>query len=191
MSEAEKTTPPDPFDLANLRLDQSFIESAGVKKLLTTVHVGKPGKQDFIRVHPDKSYRDVVALVVLEDDREIYLVTPSIARELEGEYKPFTLYTAVNMQGVVRLWNVRMPDPDGRIDLWQQSSAEGAQRAMTQWVRVKADMNLRAYQIHVSDSVAEPAWPEQTFQELVRIAFQGRLVDRLDHPVVKRLRGIS
>jgi hypothetical protein len=28
-----------------------------------------------------------------------------------------------------------------------------------------------------------------TFQELVRIAFRDRLVSRLDHPVIKRLRG--
>ena len=31
---------PDPFDLGNLRLDQSFAETAGVKKLLHTVPVG-------------------------------------------------------------------------------------------------------------------------------------------------------
>ena len=31
----------DPFDLASLRLDPSFIETAGVKKLLTTVPVGQ------------------------------------------------------------------------------------------------------------------------------------------------------
>jgi hypothetical protein len=61
---------------------------------------------------------------------------------------------------------------------------------MKHWVRVRADMNLRAYQIHVWDSAAEPLWPEQTFHELLRIAFQDRLVDRMDHPVVKRLRGI-
>jgi hypothetical protein len=106
---------PDPFDPASLRLDQSFVESAGVRKLLTVVHVGKPNKQDFVRVHPDEAYRSVVALIELEDDREIYLVPPAIARELVGEYKPCTLYTCVNMQGVVRLWPVKMPDPDGRI----------------------------------------------------------------------------
>ena len=33
---------PDPFDLNKLRLDQSFVESAGVKKLLTKVPVRKP-----------------------------------------------------------------------------------------------------------------------------------------------------
>ncbi len=41
------------FDPASLRLSQNFHESLGVKKALITVPVRKPGKQDFIRVHPD------------------------------------------------------------------------------------------------------------------------------------------
>jgi hypothetical protein len=57
----------DPFDLTRFRLDQSFTEMIGVKKLLTTVPVRKPGKQDFIRVHPDPNYRLDVALIVLKD----------------------------------------------------------------------------------------------------------------------------
>ena len=36
------TTPPDPFDLASLRLNPSFLETAGVKKLITTVPSHKP-----------------------------------------------------------------------------------------------------------------------------------------------------
>ena len=46
-------TPPDPFNPDNLRLSQSFAETVGVKKLLTTVPVRKPSPQDFVRVHPD------------------------------------------------------------------------------------------------------------------------------------------
>ncbi len=45
------TSPPDPFgNLAALRLGQSFADTVGVKKLLTTVPVRKPGRQDFTRV---------------------------------------------------------------------------------------------------------------------------------------------
>jgi hypothetical protein len=45
---------PSPFDnLSALRLDQSYADSSGVKKLLTTVPVRKPNRQDFVRVHPD------------------------------------------------------------------------------------------------------------------------------------------
>ena len=48
----------DPFDPANLRLSQAFTETAGVKKLLTTIPVRKPGAQDFVRVHPSPEYRE-------------------------------------------------------------------------------------------------------------------------------------
>jgi predicted DNA-binding transcriptional regulator AlpA len=46
-------TGPNPFDPAALRLDQSYADTVGVKKLLTTVPVRKPNRQDFVRVHAD------------------------------------------------------------------------------------------------------------------------------------------
>ena len=46
----------NPFDdLMSLRLDQSYADTVGVKKLLTTVPVRKPHRQEFVRVHPDPS----------------------------------------------------------------------------------------------------------------------------------------
>jgi hypothetical protein len=40
-------------------------------------------------------------------------------------------------------------------------------------------------------TIPDPVWPELSFQELLRIAFRDRLVDRLDHAVIKRLRGLT
>ena len=61
---------------------------------------------------------------------------------------------------------------------------------MHNWIRIKANMSLGANDIfEASGTIPDPEWPEQTFQELLRIAFKDRLVDRLDHPVIKRLRG--
>jgi hypothetical protein len=76
----------DPYDLSNLRLNQSFVELAAVKKLLTSVPVRKPNPQDFIRVHPDPQYRAALVIIELRDDRETYLVRPSIARDLPNEF---------------------------------------------------------------------------------------------------------
>ena len=45
------------FDPAALRLNQSFADTVGVKKLTTTVPVRKPNRQDFVRVHPRPEYR--------------------------------------------------------------------------------------------------------------------------------------
>jgi hypothetical protein len=139
-SEATNAPPPDPFDLNLLRLDQSFVEAAGVKKLITTVPVRRPNPQDFIRVRAEPDYRETLALIELRDDRETYLLTPDIARQLPGEYVMATLYTAINRQGVVSLWPVKLPPPDGRVIEWHRSAAEAAELAMKKWVRLKANM---------------------------------------------------
>jgi hypothetical protein len=181
----------DPFDLANLRLDQSFVEGAGVKKLLMTMPVRKPNPQEFVRVHPDPEYRAALAVIELKDDREMYLLTPNIARELPGEFVMVMLYTAINRQGVLFFWPVRLPASDGRINEWHRSAAEAAELAMQHWVRVKANLSLGAYEIfEAASTIADPEWPQLSFQELLRIAFRDRLIDRLDHPVINRLRGL-
>jgi hypothetical protein len=182
----------DPFDLANLRLNQSFVDSAGVKKLLTTVPVRRPNPQDFVRVHADAEYRAALAIIELKEDREIYLVPLAVARELPGEFVMATVYTAINRQGVVHLWPVRLPATDGRILEWHRSAAEAAELAMLRWVRIKANMSLGAYEMfQAAGTIPDPEWPELSFQELLRIGFRDRLVDHVDHAVVKRLRGLA
>jgi hypothetical protein len=180
----------DPFDLKNLRLSQDFVENAGVKRLITTIPVGKPKDQDFVRVHPDPQYRAALATIDLRDERETYLLPPPIARELPGEFAMNMLFTAINRQGVVRLWPVKLPAPDGRTLEWHRSAMEAAHHAMKRWVRVKANMSLGAYEIWEAEaSIPDPEWPELPFQELVRIGFKDKLITGFDHPVIKRLRG--
>jgi hypothetical protein len=189
---APTAAPPDPFDIASLRLNPAFLETAGVKKLLTTVPARKPSPQDFVRVHPAPEYRENFAMIDLKDDREDYLVRPETLQELAGEVVLKTVFTAINRQGVVFLWPVRLPAPDDRKSEWSRSAREAAEMAMTRWVRMKANMSLGAYEITVAEAVmADPIWPELSFQELVRIAYRDRMVTTTDHPVVKRLRGLS
>jgi hypothetical protein len=193
--EAEKTekaeeAKQDNFNLESLRLDQSFLETS-VKKLLLTVPVRRrPSNQDFIRVHPDPAYRANLAIVELRDEREIYLLQPHIARGLPGEFSLATIYTAVNRQGVCFLWPVKLPMPDGRVIEWHRAAAEAAELAMTRWVRVKANMSLGAYDIIAAQGVIpDPVWPEEPFEELLRLGFRSYFVSSFDHPLVKRLIG--
>ena len=105
----DTTTDPllDPFDPANLRLSQAFVETAGVKKLLTTVPVRKPSAQDFVRVHPGPDYRDNFPIIELKDEREEYIVVNGLVPELTGEFVTKTLFTAVNRQGTLFFWPAR------------------------------------------------------------------------------------
>jgi hypothetical protein len=192
IANVEAAQTPDPFDLSNLRLSQSFTETAGVRKLLKTVPVHKPNPQDFVRVHPSSDYRDNFPVIELKDEREEYVITVGLVPELIGEFVSKTLFTAMNRQGVVFLWPVRLPDPEGKQMEWWRSMREAAELAMTQWLRTKANMSLGAYEMYVAEStMSEPVWPEAPYQELIRLAFRDRLISSLDHPVIKRLRGLA
>jgi hypothetical protein len=186
----QQASTPDPFDPTNLRLSQSFVETADVKKLLTTVPVRKPSPQDFVRVHPDSAYRENFPIIELKDEREEYIVVADLVPALVGEFVTKTLFTAINRQGTVFFWPVRLPSPDGKNLDWWRSGREAAELAMKSWIRVRANMNLGAYDIFQAESViADPEWPQLGFWELIKIAFRDHLVDRIDHPVIKRLRG--
>jgi hypothetical protein len=138
---------PDPFNPANLRFSQSFVETAGVKKLLTTVPVRKPSPQDFVRVHSDPAYRENFPIIELKDEREEYIVVVDLVPALIGEFVTKTLFTAINRQGTVFFWPVRLPSPDGKNLDWWRSGREAAELAMKSWIRVRANMNLGAYDI--------------------------------------------
>ena len=183
----------DPFsNLDNLRIDPGYLHQPAAKKLLTTVPVRKPGKQDFFRVHPSANYRITTALIELKDEREVYVVHPHFVPELgEGEHFVACLYLVINRQKTLSIWPVRLPAPDGRQMAWHTSAMEAAELAMKKWVRIVPNMNLGANEIHAAErDFDDPEWPEQPFAEILKIAFKGRLIENSDHPVVQRLRGL-
>ena len=187
-----KETSFDPFDPVNLRLDPEYLKTGGVKKLLTTVPVRKPNKQDFIRVHPEPDYRLCdVAIIELREERESYLVLPSYAQQVDPMlFSHCNLYLSINRQKVVYLWPVKLPGPEGRVSNWHSSALEAAEKAMDQWVKVVANMALGAYEISVAQNpLSDPEWPELALRDLLQIGFKGRIIDGPEHPVIQRLIG--
>ena len=60
------------------------------------------------------------------------------------------------------------------------------------WVRVVANQGVGGYEIiSAAGDLAPPAWPAMSFVDLLEIALRDRLIDTLDHPILKRLRGES
>jgi hypothetical protein len=185
--------PSDIWSPEALRIDQSVLNTGAAKKLLTTVPVRKPNKQDFVRVNSDPAYRLTVGLIELKDNRETFLVLPAVSQELsESEFFLATLYLTMNRQKVLSVWPVKLPVADGRINEWHASAAAAAERAMRNWIRLAANMSLGAYEI--SEAIAnygEPEWPNTPFMEILKIAFKNRLIDSSDHAVIQQLRGLA
>jgi hypothetical protein len=181
----------DPFDLESLRLSQDF-EVPGLQKEILSVPVRKPSKEHWVRVHPSEDYYIKTGVLELKEERELYLVAPDLWPELavESTFGPRGLYTSMNRQGVLFIWPIKLPDPGGRMNPWHQSALDAVGRAKERWVRVVPNMSLGGYELYSSTGdIPEPEWPDLTMQEIIRLAFKDLLIDSLDHPVLKGLRG--
>jgi hypothetical protein len=182
----------DPFDLEALKIGQDFLDTIRPKKKQTSIQVRKPSKEWFVRVHPDPKFRLQTVAIELKEDRELYLVAPSIRNNLTSEttFCPILLLLATTRQNTAFLWPLKLPGADGRSNSWTLSAKAAAQDAMAQWIRVVPNMQAGGYDvITLSVPVPEPTWPEMSFDEIVRTAFKDAMIDDIDHPVLAKLRG--
>jgi hypothetical protein len=152
--------------------------------------VRKPNKQEFIRVHPDGSYRMNVGLLRMEPDREVFLVVPALHDTISVELTSATLFTFVTSQGTLALWPITLPDVNGRRNSWLESAAKAAQIAQHAWVRVVANQAAMGYDcFEAQGKLTEPEWPTLSFKDLLKLAFKEKLIDTAAHLVLRRLRG--
>ncbi|MCX6975539.1 MAG: hypothetical protein NTZ94_14860 [Verrucomicrobia bacterium] len=174
--------------LDTLRVVPEGTDGALVQQLLNHVPVRKPSKEWFFRIHP--TYSLDALIVELKEEGDTLLVAPSLQGYLLDEKCVChrTLRLGINRQGNVFVWPVRRP-LEGRKDGWATTSCDAVALAEVNWTRMQADMNLGGYKLAVAKVEGEPKWPEQDFPEILRLAFKGAVVDSLDHPTLKRLRG--
>jgi hypothetical protein len=175
---------------SSLRLTQNFGETLGVKKVLTTVPVGKPSRDRFFRVHQSP---DMVFPAMLLEDKvlgETYLVSTEVASALGDLIRQVELYAAIDRQNNTSLIPVPLPGPNGVRNPWHESLAQAVEKAKTIWLRISANKNLGAYDIFVATAdLSEPNWPDMAVEELLEIAFKGRIITSVDHPIVQERLG--
>jgi hypothetical protein len=185
-----QTTPTyDPFDPRRLRVSSDFAGNlgGGVKKQRNIVPVRKPDRRWFVRVHP---IENLDAPTVADEDDRKYLVIPEIAELIPDLVKLERLYLTISRQDVLFFWPVKLPDVDGRLDTWNESALLIADQAKKEWLRVIANRPLSAYEsATLAIELPDPVWPEEPLSALLRIAFRGRLIESVDHPLIQRLRG--
>ncbi len=185
------------FDFDELRLPPTFGKGPAAKKLVTVIPCRKPKSGvEFFRIRPGPEWEfQIYILDLKEGDDEKYLVLPPFIPELleTGKLRPVTIYMAIVWgTGVFFLSDVPLPDADGNDNPFNKSRRASYEKAKTRWIKIRANLDLGAYEM--SEAVSqyeEPEWPEkpETIQDAIEIAFKDRLIDSLDHPVLKRLRG--
>jgi hypothetical protein len=185
--------PTDVFDnLEAIRLTPEESGRVGSKELIVTVPVRKPGRAEFVRVHPDPKWSLATAIYV-DQLKEVYFVAPEARSLFLDGLAPIMLFTAVTQRAIPFLWPVALDEGiGGRRNSWNDSAREAPELAKRQWVRVVSDMAAGSYRVYEAlGKLPDPVFPDKPLTDLLRIAFRGRIIDNQDHTVVKQMLGIT
>jgi len=181
---------PNPFDPKRLRIGRRYGEGQDVRLVLVSVLVRKPHRQEFVRTHTEPDMTLEAAILEFKQDRQSFIVSPELAPYLPGEAVSKLLIPTITNHGALFLWPVKLPDENGRLDEWNAVALEASERAKSKWVRLMANMPAGTYDVlEAAGQFSEPVWPVASLQKLLEIAFKDRVIDAMDHPVLRRLRG--
>jgi hypothetical protein len=121
---------------------------------------------------------------------EIYVVSPEVASVLGDLVRPVELYPVIDRQNNPSLVSIPLPGPNGIRNPWHESLAQAVERAKSVWLRIGANKDLGGYEIYEATAkLPDPVWPDTTMDELLEVAFKGRIITTVDHPIVQERLG--
>jgi hypothetical protein len=182
------------FDIEKFRID-SLPDVVGDKEI-TLVPVRRPKSTEYFRVHPGADY--VMDTLLVEHDEQMdkvcYLVKPHIADLVLPELHRVRLFTAITKYGTVFLWPVKLPldekRSNDRLRKLAKSALRGAERAKEIWVKVVYNRETGGYEpIPAKRDLGVPQWPDLSYTELVKIAFEDNIIGHAEHDVIRELEG--
>lgn len=173
-----------------LRLPSNYGANLGVKKLLSTVPVCKPRRNQFFRTNQSVDMKFPTTILELKDIGETYVVNPEVAQSISELVRPVELFAAIDRQNNVFLIPVPLPDESGNRNQWHESLFAAVENAKKSWTRISANRHINGYDILEAQAILpEPEWPDYGIDKLVETAFRGKIISDLDHTVVQSLLG--
>lgn len=177
-------------NIESLRIPANFGGKFAVNKLLVNIPVRKPNKSVFFRVRDGEKWEFLAYILENKEAGETYLLTPEVAEIVPESARPVRLHVAIDRRANPFLIPLVLPGEDGRRNPWHESLAQGINRSKHKWVRIVANMGVGAYDLYEAQGeLGKPEWPEHTMNQLVEIAFRGKIISDIDHPVIRELLG--
>ena len=165
----------------------------GVTTEYTVIPIRNPKPDEFFRVTPGEGYSMNVNILQMKTDNEWYLVDEDILPDiqLESQLKVMQLYVCVTQNSTPFVCLIPLPDSDGRLNSWHESGHKSMEEAKSFWVRRQADKSNGGYLITKASNslLPDPKWPSEPLEDLIEKAFDRYYIDKIDHPVLRRLRG--
>jgi len=187
---AEEAAKQGGYDWASMLLPDNGAGDIRTTEVPPVPRVSRPSNTKFFRTDEELSGIVYMLDVDYDGDRSIYLVLPVVADQLKNETaikRKRAVLCATRDKGL-HVWPI---SADG-TDTWTQSANQATELAKSQWVRVTSSLSLGEYQSVIAEGISEePNWPNESFIDTLKRAFDGRVIDNLNHPVIRQLRGLE
>jgi hypothetical protein len=186
----------DGIDLDSISLDDDYSDGMEADDSgVAAIPVGKPQRDWFFRTHP-AAWKNIRLLELKSGaDRGYYLVDRSLWKLCQAEdipLRPVRLTLAVSRESGPFLWPLKLQERgfENRKDDWSASALRICKIAETTWVKLYTKQGGNCYSHKVAEGIeAEPVWPLQTFEELIALAFEGKVIRDKNDPLLRRIMG--
>lgn len=154
--------------------------------------LARPRNEEFFQIHPDLDQFLIgcVVQVAGHDGRlgDLYVLAPDVAEQCPEVGKAKILVPCALRRGGYVLWPVRYVSEGERRDSWTESAYQIIHEHTGNWIRVQSGRG--AYSCVVAQVQGDGAtWPDGGLDALYSRALKGRVIQNVNHPVLRQLRG--
>jgi hypothetical protein len=175
-------------DLDSILLPETAL--LALKPAAATIPVRMPKKTEFFQSSNDPKHRPTRPVLLFLDDTDgKYYLVPPTNPDVYGTMEPVgkLAFIFVNINRSEELFLAAVGTTDNS---WHVSARQIHEEARTKWVRM-ASAKARGEYISTSSSYTDnPAFPDVGMGDLLRRAFNGAVIDDIDHPLCKKIRGV-
>lgn len=162
------------------------MDDSGTKKL--AVGVNKAPNQVYIQAHPDDAM-SFQSLAIKAKDK-IYLLGKDLWEAYSKDLKPYKFYLCQTRKSNYFFLPFKGSLDDQKLDSWNISGHRAIKDARQSWIRLISNMEMGHYDVmFANDQTTVAEWPDKTLDELLEIAFEGRIIQDENNPILRDLRG--
>lgn len=175
-----------------IALGRPLDEVVPSEKVLTSLEVRKPKRDEWVRLHSEIHAR--VHAYDPKDNRSWFVVLPEVVEPLLDVLRYVQMSLAVNYAGTLFIWPVPIPT-ERHPHQAHISALAAAEQAMQEWIRIS--WGGSDYDVYRRSSAkVDPVWPAEikTASEMLRFASKAgsfEVIGSMDHPVIRRHLGLD
>jgi hypothetical protein len=181
----------DPFDPMNLGISTDYAAAINAQASAKPVELRKPNDQEFFRTSPNEHQRLTVGGIADKQDMgRVFIVSPVILDQVKTRFpkqvRVYELVLTVTLLGTALLW----PKPlgDDRGGQWHSTERSADDSGRRKWTNMSSARGR--YEFVTADNPKPVNWDSlPPFCELLRQACSERIIESLDHPLLRKLSG--